>query len=377
MSDIRSCPLCGKKHNGEGDLCEDCQNHVDNQYAVDLFDRDESGLSPLSTNSSETDITQDKLEEEISNAVAEETPKEKKGLSKGVIFVLIGCLLLVVVGAVGSLKVIQNQKSVENEDTYWNSCVEENTPLAYSKYLLAFENGRYVDEASSRIQEFRNREKEAWEELQKSSDINDFYAYLSENPKTTNINRIRFLMDSLSWLQTIQDNTAESYAAYLENVKLGNVSGEHVDIAQDKYNYLSQIKPIDGQSLDSLKLYLVSVVKVLSENEPKALLKMFAPTVVYAHPDSSLTSTELVALLDKERTDKDVKEIAYTLKKQSVIAKQDSKGVIFADVVLDKQTTYQTKIKVGKKMEYKTEQQTDTFDLEFSPTKQIQLLLKK
>lgn len=377
MTEKKQCPLCGKNVNEDDDLCEECRNHVDNQYKTDFLEIEDAEKSDDADKDLET-----KVEGEIEKILEETVPvtseseetespkKKKKGMSKGVIFVLIGCLVLIAVGAIGSLKAIQNRESIENEDSFWMACVEENTPVAYAKYLVAFRDGRYIEEANNRIREFREGEARAWEKLRKSSDINDFYAYMAENPKTPHTSQIRFLMDSLSWLATTKDDTEEAYKAYLENVELGNISGEYIDKAKERHKYLSEIVVLEGVALDSLKTQVGIIAEGMSQMNADELVKVFAPQISYFGKDT--INTKLGESIAKERKDKKIKKISFTPKKETIKVKKDNKGTYFVELTLNKETVYNIKVKKGKKTEDKRENTTEKWAMQLNEDYQIQ-----
>lgn len=381
MTNNKQCPLCGRLVDDEDSFCEECRNHVDNQYRTDLLAKDDSEEQVDQIVDKDEVYSEDETEvkESVDSQieVVEESISKPKKLSKSSIYLLIGCILLLIGGGFYGVKVFEKRKAIEKEDLYWNQCITENTPEGYAKYLLTFQNGRYVDDANARIREIRNAEDEAWDNLRKSSDINDFYAYLGKNPNTPHIRQIKFLMDSLTWVVTIQQNTTEAYTAYLENVKLGNLSGNYVDIAQDKYTYLSQIKTLEGASLDSLKVEVDNLFTTLSENNPKLLLKLFASEVAYNKPDSIISSTVAVSEIEQERKKLGIRELTYLPQEETLIGKVDNNNVLFLNILVDRKIVYDTKIKVGKKTEYKQELLTDTFNIELNKNKQIQSILVK
>ncbi|MDL2214973.1 hypothetical protein LJC00_02145 [Dysgonomonas sp. OttesenSCG-928-M03] len=384
MEDKKQCPLCGKIIGDDGAFCEECQNHMDNQYETRLLDTDDfvEDESPIIENEQEIASDPSNGRSETTNQelpIIEDSidPKKRKGLSIGVIFVLIGCIVLIVVGGISSIKVIETRKSAENEESFWRECVRENTPVSYAKYLVAFQNGRYIEEADKRIRAFREAELQAWERLRKSPDINDFYAYLAENPNTPHLDQIKFLMDSLSWMSTQKDNTADAYRAYMENVSLGNLTGNFMETAKEKYDYLSQIKVLDGAALDSVKTEIDELFKVLSGNNVKDMLRIMAPEVYYYTSDSTKSSTAVVASIRSEIDAEKIKDVTYLPQKESVIVKKDNRGALFVDVVVKKDIVYDIKIKVGKTTESKTESKIDTLNIELDTKGKIRSIIEK
>lgn len=369
MSADKHCPLCGKQINESEDFCEECYDHMEHQYATDFLDVDNrvAAMSSKEDTEIEEETEDDGFEKDEERPLIE--PKRKKGLSKGVIFVLVGCVVLVAVGLIGSVKLMQQRQSEENEIKFWNNCVEENTPLSYSKYLVTYQNGKFEDEANKRIRAIRKAEADIWEKLKKSSDINAFYTYISENPKTPYMSQIRDIMDSLSWLSTTKDNTVDAYKAYLENVKLENISGQHVEEAKERYTYWSSISVLDGAALASLKLDLLDFYKKLSQNNPKDLLKEFAPSVYYY--TNEISATDIVAQITKERRENKVKKIIYTPVEESIYAKTDRHGIVFVELTVKTETSFN----IRKKQD---ELHTSNLLMELDSIKQVRSIkLKK
>lgn len=353
MSDIKQCPFCGKPIREEENICEECKDHMDHQYATDFLDDDQINYSSKDM-SVEPDNTEpvpqieDKPEENTEGVPLPEEPRRRSKMSKGIIFLIVGSAILVVIGVIGALDIAQSRNSEATQEAFWMKCVEENTPLSYSKYLVRYPEGNFAAEAEKRIRDSREAEIQAWEKLRKSSDINAFYAYLSENPNTPHIDQIHEIMDSLSWNTTLKDNTADAYKAYMENANLGNITGAHKDEAKEKYDYLSQIVVLSGASLESLKIDLTTFFKKLTENKPKDLLKEFPPKAFYY--TAEMSSTEIVASISKKYADEKIKKITYTLKPESILAKQDNKGVIFVELSIEKEIDYNIKKKKSDKL---------------------------
>lgn len=376
MSDIKQCPFCGKPIREDENICEECKDHMDHQYTSDFWDDDQEAdsLKEVVESKDVESVSQAHIEDEVGEGEdivavpSPEEPKRRSKISKGMLFLIVGSVILVAIGVFGALDIAQSRKSEETQEAYWMKCVEENTPLSYSKYLVRYPEGNFATEAEKRIREAREAEIQAWEKLRKSSDINAFYAYLSENPKTPHIDQIHQIMDSLSWNTTLKDNTADAYKAYMENANLGNITGSHKDEAKEKYDYLSQIVVLSGASLESLKIDLADFFKKLSENKPKDLLKEFPPKAFYFA--ANMTSTEIVSSISKKYMDEKIKKITYTLKPESILAKQDNKGVTFVELAVEKDIAYNIKKKKNDKL-------TQNLLLEINSDKLVQSIRQK
>lgn len=368
MSDINECLFCGKPIVKDDKICEDCKNHVEHQYEIDLLVEEnevQKQAGDILSVETELELPLEDLQalEDVLEKPTTPVNKHRSKMSRGMVFLIIGSVILIAIGVYGALDIAETRKSLEAQDNYWNNCVQENTALSYSKYLIRYPEGVFASEAENRIRELRNTEVRAWEELQKSTDINDFYAYLSENPQTPHLGRIHMIMDSLSWSATLKDNTADAYKAYLENVQLGNFTGYYVDEAESRYEYLSEITVVSGGELESLKIDLLDFFQKMTENKPKNLLKEFSPTVYYY--TSEMTSTALVASIAKKYDEEKIKKITYTLQPESIFAKRDNKGVVFVDLTIEKVVDYSTKKK-------KDETITQKLSIEFNDQKLVQ-----
>lgn len=341
MSTTNECPLCGKPIHTDDKLCEECRNHVDNQYTTDFLDKNNSSNLPKDDSD---DVHPETLaeasavlpEEESKDQRNEPLPKKRR-VSKTLAFILVGCICLVIIGVIGSLKLLEQRQSFENEQKFWDSCVVVNTPLAYAKYLVTYQTGKYVDEAHERIRQLRMDEEKAWAKLKNSIDINDFYNYLSENPNTPYIKSARQRMDSLSWNTASDIGTADAYLSYIENVKLGNVTGSYLDTAQEKYDYLSQMKTLEGAALDSVRNQVVALYLAFSVFDNDVLENILTSEVNFY--SDTLKNKEVVDYLKKDLKTKKLKKINYQANKSSLTAIKDNKGITFVELEINKEET--------------------------------------
>lgn len=371
MLDNKKCPFCGKAIEEDQHICEECKDHMDNQYTTDFLNDDSADNLPdaeLEQPITALPLVENVTEEQVVSP-PEKPAKSRSKISRWIIFLIVGCVFLVIIGIIGALDIARTRDSAERQEMFWLQCVDENTPLSYSKYLVRYPEGNFVEEAEKRIRIFRETEVKTWEKLSKSSDINAFYAYLSENPNTPHRDQILVIMDSLSWNTTLKDNTADGYKAYIENVNLGNLAGAHKDEAKEKYDYLSQMVVLSGASLESLQIDLADFFKKLSENKPVGLLKEFSPKAFYY--TGEMSSTDIVASIAKEYAEKKIKKITYTVQPQSVSAKLDNKGITFVELTVDKEIVYDVKKKKNNRL-------TQNLLLELNSDKLVQLIkLKK
>lgn len=228
-------PLCGKKTNNNNDVfCNDCQDIAQKSYSEELLKDnivDEKGL----VNHNENDHL--KINKTNTDKYSSFWVTNKNSL----IFLAIGLILMILIGTVGSYTFLRKQKSKETELIFWGQCVEENSVLSYSKYLVQYPEGEFSTQAYQKIESIREDQKHDIETLKHSHSIEDYLKYLSNNPNSTYDEYIRELMDSLCWAISIQNNTLDAYKLYIEHVNLGHFKGTHLDSAQEQFDHLNSL----------------------------------------------------------------------------------------------------------------------------------------
>ena len=359
MTTDNKCPLCGKSLQENEKLCDDCQNHIDNQYETDFFEE----TNKQNLNKEERDIRIETEIISINQQVAIVNPDNKKKTSKTLLFIFICCGLIIAFSLFVVIRANDQNGSVELEQQFWDSCLIVNTPFAYAKYLVSFQKGIHSDDAHRRIRNLRYEEYTTWERLRNSNEINDFYNYLSENPNTPYARSARLKMDSLSWNTTVKSNTPEAYLAYLDNVKLGNITGVYQSIAQDKYDYMSQIKLIEGKSLDSIKTLVNVFFTALSDLNQNDLQNDIAPSI---NIDSQfIKNSDIATFLENSFNEKKIKKLNFQIDKNSIKAIRDNKGITYIDLLVEKKLINT----VNKKSSLR-----DTVKLELNKNNKIQAI---
>lgn len=363
-SDYR-CPLCGKEMNEEDNFCGDCREIADNSYPNELL-----ANSALEEAIEEADIiinndTQEEIiepEKDYVDTTSTESPKSNKKL---IIFVLIGALLLVLVGGVGSYVLIQSKNSEEAHELYWNQCISENTPLAYSKYLVQYPEGKYSEQAQNKILELRENERKEWDKLRKNSNVEALFAFLKDHPDTPYSKQIRHAIDSLSWIATTEANTKEAYLAYVDNSNLGRYSGEYMDLAQQRYDYISQLKTIEGEELEEIEKRLDDFFKALSSVDSKDIQKFTVPVLDKFYKADNQESNQVADSIKNSLKKDKIRKISYEPQINSMEVIQDNKGIYFITLPMNTETTFTDRKKKKEDDEY-------TLSIELNKDKFIQ-----
>lgn len=348
MSDTgnNKCPLCGKDTQKDETFCRDCQEIAHNSFSEELLDDKKSPITEFNDQVAiEPLIEKEHKEQETTNQdISEQTDRDTESFSKrnkkSLIFIGVGIFFLILVGAVGSYIRILNKNTEETEIAYWNKCIEENTPLGYSKYLVQYPEGKFSDDAYRKITELRNNERKSWEGLRNSMDIDALFSYLTDHPSTPYVREIRKAIDSLGWIKTQEDNTASAYLAYLENVKLERFNGEYQSLAQERYDYLSQLKTLEGDELNEVKKIVTDFFKALSTSNGKEIQKLATDTLNKFYASHSFLSKNIIDSLKASYKNENIKGSIFSPVTDSIEAILDNKGICFISLPIEQEITY-------------------------------------
>lgn len=367
------CPLCGKSTNEGETFCGDCQEIAQNAYPEELlYNKDDSESMFIEEEKAAPEEEEDTSynEKPIENSVEENLKRVSlsKSNKKLFVFVAIGLVFMLLLGIGGLF--VKNKDEEATESRYWNKCIEENTPLSYSKYLVHYPEGRYSSEAQSKIMQLREQERNEWESLRKSGNVDALFSFLADHPQTPYERRIKHVVDSLSWLQAMEQNTPDAYQAYLDNVKIGRYAGEYEDVAKQKYEYLSQLKVIEGDELKNVEKVLSDFFKALSSVNNKDIQKSSASVLLKFFDMQNQPNTVIADSIKAALKLKKIKSVSYKLPSDFPEVIKDNKGVYFTSLLIKTETTFTDRKK-------KKEISEHAFNIELNGEKQIRAVYQK
>lgn len=346
------CPLCGKHKNEREGFCENCREIADTAYPEALLTKSEEIEDESEEIESEEVYSLGEEKENLIDTVTAPLPQEKKKGKKTLIFFFIGLFILIGVGGVGSYFFVEIKNAEETEIGYWEKCLAENTPLAFSKYLVQYPEGKYSEQAYSNILELKEKERNEWDSLRQAKNVVALISFLKEHPNTPYDREIRYSIDSLSWETTMAKNTKEAYLAYIENVQSGHYLGEFINQAQQKFNYLDQLKKVEGEELKEVQKRLSDFFKALSSVNNKDIQKL-TDSVLFKFYESPDQKNKAIADSIKASLKKDkVRSVTYTLTADSLEVIKDSQYIYFASVPIQATITYIERKKQKKSDEY-------------------------
>ncbi|MDR1090420.1 MAG: hypothetical protein LBL79_05025, partial [Prevotella sp.] len=294
----------------------------------------------------------------------------EKSNKKRKAFFIAAFALVLFIGGAGFYLYLQDKNARETEAGYWNRCIEENTPQGYSGYLRQYPDGRFGEDARSKIVELRGKEQKEWENLRKTNDVDALFSFLTDHPETPYTREIRHLIDSLSWLETVNGNTTDSYLAYLENVKIGRFEGEYQAKARERYDYLSRLRPVEEEELTQVKKVIAGFFKSLSDRDEKDLAKGMVPTLAKFYDAQNQSSKNIMESIKSELGKNKLRSIFYTPVIDSIDVIADNKGVYFVTLPVKEEKTYADRKKKKEISEY-------LLNIEINNNKRLQTVYKK
>ncbi|MDU1892923.1 MAG: hypothetical protein E6767_19765 [Dysgonomonas sp.] len=353
MEEDNKCPLCGKNIENGDSFCHDCQE-IAKTSDLSGFLADENQEKEISDHPEKATETEQNIQENINENTQDNQNENIKNKSNKKLYIFISIMLILIIctGAVGSYIFLNNKYTEETEISYWNKCFEENTPLSYSKYLVQYPNGKYSEEAQNKILELREAERNEWEKLKKTNDIDAFFAFVTDHPRTPYISEIKRITDSLSWQIALKENTKEAYMAYIDNVKLRQMTGDYVDLALDKYNYLSQLVTIEGVELKYVKASISDFFKSVSSTNVKDMEKLTTPLLAKFFDSENKNSKQIIDSLKNDMKSKNIKKVTYTPSSDLQDAIRDNQNVYFIKVSVRKEVSFSNRKKKKENSDY-------------------------
>lgn len=364
----KNCPLCGGNTTDEDVFCRDCQEIAQNSYSEEfLIQKDAEDIQQQKQE--EIISIQEEVEEEPKSS-DEQSPIADANSKKGKVFLIAGIILVLLICGAGAYYYLQDKKAKETESMYWSQCIEDNTPQGYSSYLVQYPEGRFREEARTKIVELRDREQKEWEELRKTSDVDALFSFLTDHPDSPYTQEISRVIDSLSWLKTVGENTADGYFAYLENIKIGRLVGEYREKAQERYDYLSQLKPVEGEELTQVKKRVNDFFKSLSKRDEKDLAKTMVATLAKFYDTQNQSSKNIIESAKSEFKKNKIRSISYIPVTDSMEAIVDNKGIYFLTLPVREEKTFADRKKKKEVSEY-------VLNLEMDNNKRLRTVYKK
>lgn len=331
--DKKICPLCGNLMDEQDDtlFCSQCNDSAKKRDEIVFFEDDEIVADSIFHEEGEAEGDVSDVEESSDGV------EDRKKPNKKLFFILSILVISIVASVVFFFMHDKKEKERDNiEMTFWFSCIEENTPQSYSKYLFEYPKGKFSIEAQQKITELRNIETRDWNNLKESVNLEDYFSFINKYPDTPYKNVIRHVMDSLSWVAAEREDTSDAYLVYLENYRLGNITGYYSAVAQKRYDYLKTIRKVEGEELLKVKDGINHYFKALSNQDYDKLSSILTTTVNNFYGERNFSSSKIIKAIQADISRNSIKTLVYTPLLESIVVQKDSTGLYFTDVKVEK-----------------------------------------
>lgn len=82
--------------------------------------------------------------------------KQDRNFRRWLTIILACCTILVIAGYIGMQNMRAFMKTDEAEEQVWQQCIEKDTYNVYSRYIIAYPEGKHNKEAIERMEELGN-----------------------------------------------------------------------------------------------------------------------------------------------------------------------------------------------------------------------------
>lgn len=261
MSDI--CPLCQKPKPEHKVFCDDCKTKLEKEYEINVPESktNDSSLPKVTENETISETREETTTPtQFLSIPVNNNKKKTQKWQKQLLF-----LLIVVVLAIGGFFIYQETIKKSNLDlSKWEWAIRENTTTAFLSYMEEYPKGKYYSDAEKKVMELKENENLGYQKVQVSENTAELRDFITANAQSPYIPLVRKRLDSLTWIATVKDNTAQSYSNYMVLSQSGEFDGDYLSEAKDRYDLLFQSYPVSKNELDSVKLVVDGFFNALS-----------------------------------------------------------------------------------------------------------------
>ena len=315
------CPLCGKSKADSGLFCADCTVKLNSEYEVNVPNKDDSETElsdktqptedlpevetpkiekptphqdniKQATKPSDHDAPDNRTEDQKSYyEIERDKPRKNTRFTVVSIFVLV----LVLVAAFFIYKEFVIDSNLERSK--WELAQRENSIDSYLHYMDEYPQGVYVMEAQQKMLSLKGNEADAWENLKTSENTIEFTDFLERYPDSPYERNVRTRLDSLMWQSSLKDNSAESYTEYLKLSASGEITGQYIGDAENRFAMLNQTTPIDSTDMQNIKETVNGFFAGLSNVSYAELSSNLAPLISRFHNDTNIPREKMIGEL--------------------------------------------------------------------------------
>ncbi|MDD4247230.1 MAG: hypothetical protein PHO84_08785 [Dysgonamonadaceae bacterium] len=349
------CPLCGKNKAEKNLFCSECTLKLNSEYEVNVPKGEDFAKEDLPEPENKdvekkkvvdktpviTESFDHKPKEETAwnNRTAEqksyyEIERDKRPNRTLYVTVSMFILILAIVAAVFIYN--QHVKDGNLERSVWELTQRDNSIDAYLDYIDEYPQGKYVDEAKTKMLTLKSNEADAWENLKTSENTIEFTDFLEKYPQSPYERMVKNRLDSLLWESSLKENSSQAYSDYINMSLSGEISGQYIGDAQKRFAMLTQTTPVDEADLEKIKETVNGFFIGLSNASHTELSNYLAPIVRRFNSSTNISNETMTGQLLLLAAKSDAKSVNFDPEITKLKYEKMESGTYTVDVPLQK-----------------------------------------
>lgn len=335
----RQCPLCGKSIEEDDErFCFDCRKlHEQYESFTELsHSKLEQGDESFAQDATDNSTENVPFEETVSQSVSNSHHKKRNR-----ILLIVFSVLIFLGVAIGSYLFIQFRNQQEMDElNFWNNSLKANTNEAYLEYMKRYPVGKYFVEAQNNILKFNENVKKLWSSIQKDATEGEVLTFISVYKDSPYYHEASILLDSLAWENVQKQNTQDAYKKYLDRAAKRELIGQYKALAEEKYDYLSQMEFVGGNELESVKGIISRYFRDLSSKSYADLTTLFSKTVKTFYKKENVDAQEIITSIQNQMKKDDIASVSILPDTETMKVQKDKVGNYIIELFVNENINY-------------------------------------
>ncbi|MFT4072829.1 MAG: hypothetical protein QM654_13020 [Dysgonamonadaceae bacterium] len=328
----QKCPLCGKEISSDKEkFCDDCLeiNRKSDIFISNVYSQDKD------------DATKSAEEKALIQSAEDELGITQKNKRRKITWILVSITLLLSISAGGTYYWYhQSVETQQQELNCWNEALKINTTKAYLKYIQLYPEGTYLKEAQTYIVQINQEMQKRWNSISRSGNEEELKAFITQYGDSPYKQNACLLLDSLAWADVCKINTQEAYKSYIDRTAKKQLNGVYLGLAQDKYNYFSQMEFVGGDEWKTASSKIEHFFQSISTNSLNELNNLLSPMVDNFFGTKNINSNQASASFGSYLRSKNISSITYELNQEDIKIQKDSQGNYFVTIPVIKNVNF-------------------------------------
>jgi tetratricopeptide (TPR) repeat protein len=248
---------------------------------------------------------------------AERKRKRRKNITIGIIV----SIIIIIVAIAGVFFY-----NIQAEDRAWDELQSSTNLNDYEQFLSEYPHGRHHDQVQALYSKL-STELTDWATVANSVDKYAVQKFLSKYPNGVCVVQAKNKLDSLSWIDACNINKPEAYAQYITDFP----TGKYLNLAQQKTNQLKamEVSPSETSQINGV---IGQFFNALASQDETNLLGSVESTMTSFLNKRNATKAHVIAFM-KQLHAPDMNSITFTVNKDMKITKKEVSDGVYSYVV--------------------------------------------